>query len=116
LVPRFLIVPAEREQASEVLLAAATRALTTSTSDTVPSWIGDLRLVVEPRLANGQVFLAADSSQIDTLELGLLEGNEDGPTLETERTFLVDTQRYKVRHVFAPKFLDWRGIVKQPVT
>lgn len=117
LVPRFLIVPAEREQASEVLLAAATRTITTApAADTVPAWIGDLRLVVEPRLANGAVFLAADAMQIDTLELGLLEANQDGPTIETERTFTIDTQRFKVRHVFAPKFLDWRGIVKQPVT
>ncbi|MGH8698097.1 MAG: prohead protease/major capsid protein fusion protein [Burkholderiales bacterium] len=117
LVPRFLIVPAEREQASEVLLAAATRTITTApSSDTVPSWIGDLRLVVEPRLANGAVYLAADPPQIDTCELGLLEANQDGPTVETEREFIVDTQRYKVRHVFAAKFLDWRGIVKQPLS
>jgi hypothetical protein len=116
LVPRFLIVPAEREQQSELLLAAASRTLTTAATDVVPGWIGDLRLVVEPTLANGAVYLAASPEQIDTLELGLLEGNEDGPTLETERTFVVDTQRYKVRHVFCPKFLDWRGIVKQPIT
>jgi len=40
----------------------------------------------------------------------------DVPTIETERTFHIDIQRYKVRHVFAPKLLDWRGIVKRPVS
>jgi hypothetical protein len=48
--------------------------------------------------------------------LGLLEENMDGPVIQSERGFTIDTQKYKVRHVFAPKFLDWRGIVKQPIT
>jgi hypothetical protein len=116
LAPRFLIVPAEREDPAERLIAAAGRTIVSSADDTVTRWIASLDLAVEPRLADGAVYLAASSSQIDTVELGLLMGNEDGPTFETEREFVRDVQRWKIRHVFAAKFLDWRGIVKQPVS
>jgi hypothetical protein len=75
-----------------VLLAAATRTITT-TAAVMPEWIGNLQLVVEPRLADGAVYLAADTAQIDTVELGLLEENEDGPTLQEEREFVRDIIR-----------------------
>lgn len=114
LVPRFLIVPSERETAAEVILANATRR--TSTEKTTPEWISSLELVVEPRLANTAGFLAADASQIDTVELGLLEDNVGGPALEEEQGFRVDAQRWKVRHVCGVKALDWRGLVKLPIT
>jgi HK97 family phage prohead protease len=114
LVPRYLIVPSERETAAEVILANATRRVTTE--KTTPEWIASLQLVIEPRLANTGVFLAADPAQIDTCELGLLEENMAGPTLEEDREFRQDVQNFKVRHVFGAKFLDWRGMVKMPVT
>ena len=34
--------------------------------------------------------------EIDTVELGLLMGNENSPTFETEREFVRDVQRWKV--------------------
>jgi HK97 family phage prohead protease len=115
LAPRFLIVPAEREHQAELLMAAASRTITSAATDTVPSWIGDLRLVVEPRLANGAVYLAASPEQIDTVELGLLQENMGGPTLTQDTEFVRDITRFKARHVFGVKALDWRGLVKQPV-
>jgi hypothetical protein len=114
LVPRFLIVPAEKEQAAEILLANASRRVTAEKS--APEWISNLELVVEPRLASTGVYLATDSSQIDHCELGLLEENLNGPMLEEEEAFGRDERRWKVRHVFGAKFLDWRGIVKMVVT
>lgn len=114
LVPRFLIVPAERETAAEVILANATRRMTTE--KTTPEWIANLELVVEPRLANTAVYLAADPNQIDTVELGLLEENLNGPHIETEQGFGTDEAKWKVRHAAGAKVLDWRGLVKMPVT
>lgn len=113
LVPRYLIVPSEREHTAETLLAAAARAITT-VDDSTPRWISSLELVVEPRLANTAVYLAADSSQIDHCELGLLEENFGGPTITEDRSeeFRSDVFSWKVRHVFGAKFLDWRGIVR----
>ena len=117
LVPRFLIVPVEREHTAEVLLAQAARSVTTVDSAT-PQWISSLELVVEPRLADGAFYLAADSGQIDTCELGLLEENFAGPTITEDRgeDFRRDVIGWKVRHVIGAKFLDWRGIVKQPLS
>lgn len=114
LVPKFLIVPAEKEQAAEILLANASRKVTSEKA--TAEWVASLQLVVEPRLASTGVFLAADPSQIDTCELGLLEENIDGPHIETEQKFDTDESRWKVRHAAGAKFLDYRGIVKMVVT
>ncbi len=80
---------------------------------------GASKLVVEPRLAATGVFLAADNAQIDTFELGLLdEDYEGGPLVEEElpSEFRKDVRRWKVRHVFGAKVLDWRGMVRMVVT
>lgn len=113
LAPRFWIVPAERETAAEQILSNATRR--TSTEKTTPEWIASLELVVEPRLANTAAYLAADASQVDTVELGLLEENMGGPVLDEDQEFARDERRWKVRHVFGSKALDWRGLVKLPI-
>lgn len=115
LVPRYLIVPAEHEDEAERLIAAAGRMIVASTDDTVTRWIANLDMVVEPRLASGAVYLAASAEQIDTVELGMLEENMDGPMIQEDREFLRDIIRWKVRHVFGAKFLDWRGVVKMPI-
>ncbi len=114
LVPKFLIVPAEKEQAAEVLLANASRR--TTSEKATAEWVSSLTLVVEPRLPSTGVFLAADSAQIDTFELGLLEENVAGPHIETEQGFDTDESRWKIRHTAGVKALDHRGLIKMVVT
>ena len=46
----------------------------------------------------------------------MLTENLNGPTLAQDTEFVRDIQRYKCRHVFGVKALDWRGLVKQPVS
>jgi phage head maturation protease len=124
LVPRTLLVPAEHEHAAELLLAAASRIIngtnTTTASASVdavaPAWISGLTLAVEPRLSANAAYLIADHSQVDHCEIGFLEENLNGPVVEEEKSFNVDEQRWKIRHVFGTKFLDWRGIVKMPIS
>lgn len=119
LQPVSLIVPAEKEQAAEVLVANAARppANAAGSDRSVPAWISSLQVVVEPRLASTGVFLAASPSQADHFELGLLESNYgSGPTVEEDREFRKDTFQWKVKHVFGVKATDWRGIVKAVVT
>ncbi len=115
LVPRFMLVPPELETEAEILLASATRHVTSTNEANTPQWLQKLSLVVEPRLAFDAFYLAADSSQVDTAELGLLEENFNGPTLDEEREFGIDSYAWKVRHVAGAKFLDWRGMVKVPL-
>lgn len=112
LIPKFLIAPAEREHEAEVLLAAATRHVTTATEAETPKWLANLELVVEPRLADDAVYLAADSAQIDTFELGTMAGH---PAFFEEQAFNVDSRAWKARHVVGVKALDWRGLVKLPI-
>jgi phage major head subunit gpT-like protein len=116
LTPRFLIVPPDHEDATERLISAAGRLVVDAAANVVTQWIGGLELVVEPRLASGAIYLAAGSDQIDTFELGLLGENEDGPTIIEDREFVIDIIRWKVRHVFGVKALDWRGLVKMPIS
>jgi phage head maturation protease len=114
LVPKFLIVPPERETAAEILLANASRRTTSEKS--TAEWISNLELVVEPRLASTAAYLAADAAQVDTIEMGLLEENIGGPHLETEQGFGTDESRWKIRHTAGVKALDHRGLVKMPVS
>lgn len=124
LVPRFLIVPAESETLAEQVLTAATR----HTLDTIatnqrkiesqtPEWISRLTLVVDPRLnASYGFYLAAGYDQVDTVELATLAADEGGPVLEEQNEFDRDAKHYKVRHTFVAKAIDWKGLVRVPVS
>jgi hypothetical protein len=112
LMPRFLIVPAEREDAAERPIAASGRLIVSAADDTVTKWISNLTLVIEPRLADARRRAPTRSTRASWL----LEANQDRPAIMTDVEFVKDVQRWKVRHVFGAKFLDWRGIVKQPLT
>jgi hypothetical protein len=116
LAPRFLIVSPEHETTAEQLLASATRVRTGSMeagSDAArPEWIGSLTLVVEPRLSEDYAYLATMPTQVDTIELGVLEENLNGPTMDREDTFVQDRIAWKVRHVFGAKALDFRGLAR----
>lgn len=126
LAPRVLLVPAELESQAEKIIAASTiHAAKTgnTTSDgtdspgidaLTPAWIRGLELVVESRLPAGAAYLLASSQQIDTAELAYLE-EDGGPVVEEEAEFKRDVRAYKVRSVFAARFLDWRGAVKVPI-
>ncbi|MCY1077410.1 prohead protease/major capsid protein fusion protein [Archangium lansingense] len=112
LAPRFIICCPEDETTLDALLASTTRTKTSDTEADRPDWIGKLIPVIEPRLSVGAFFIAADSSQIDTITLALLEENASGPVIEEESEFNRDAHRMKVRHVAGAKALDWRGVVR----
>lgn len=116
LPPRFLLVAPEHEQAAEVLLAAAARSLSQgSDNELTPPWLANLQLVVEARLADSAVYLLTSPDTVDTLERAWLEA-DGGPVVKEEDGFGTDTRDYKVRHVFAARWLDWRGAVKLPIS
>lgn len=117
LQPRYLIVPVELETDAETLLATSARAVAQGTGGGVlPAWIGGLQLVVEPRLAGSAFFLAAGAEQVDTLEVAGLAADAGKPVVEEENEFVRDAKAWKIRHVVAAAFTDWRGIVKVPVS
>lgn len=122
--PAFLIVPAESETLAEQILATASRHTVDAVSTTgrkvegpPPEWISKLQLVVEPRLnASYGFYVAASYNQIDTVELATLEADGGAPVVEEENEFNVDAKNYKVRHVFVAKAIDWKGLVRVPVS
>lgn len=115
LSPSYLIVPAALEQTAYQL----------TSSNYVPSTKAEvnefrqggrtaLTPIVEPVLdANSATawYLAASSSQVDTVEYCYLDGAE-GPVIESEVGFETDGVSYKCRLDFAAKALDFRGLHK----
>jgi hypothetical protein len=55
--------------------------------------------------------LAASNSQVDTVEITFLEG-EQSPVLENEWDFDKDVYKYKVRQTFGVAPIDFRGLYK----
>lgn len=114
LVPKYIIVDPDQETALDKLLTLVTRRVLTVDA-AQPEWIGNLEKVVEPRLDGSAFYLAASAGQIDHCELGLLEEQGGTPYVEAQQEFKADVYKWKVRHTFGAKFLDWRGIVKVPL-
>lgn len=122
--PRYLVVPAAiSATALQVVGSIADPSVGGSAagnSNTLniygPNGSRPLQVVVEPVLDGSSTtawYLAADTSQIDTVEITFLQG-EESPVLENEWDFKKDGYRYKVRQTFAAKAIDFRGLYKNP--
>lgn len=73
-----------------------------------------LKVIVEPLLDGNSStawYLAANNSQVDTVEITFLEG-EQSPVLENEWDFDKDVYKYKVRQTFGVAPIDYRGLYK----
>lgn len=111
LSPRYLIVPAALETVAWE--HTSPNVFPTKSGDANP-FLGELVTVVESRLdANSSTawYLAADTSQVDTIEYCYLEGN-DGVYIETRQGFDGDGMEIKARLDFAAKAIDYRGLYK----
>jgi len=111
---KYLIVPAAIETVAEQFVTQ-TNIIYTKNSDYNP-FANKLQVIAEPRLDAASLiswYLAADPSQIDTVEYCFLEGQE-GVYLESRLGFDVDGLELKARLDFAAKAIDWRGFWKNP--
>ena len=122
IVPKFLIVPPSLSATADELVTSLTpptvggSAVGTSGTNNIygPNGKRRLTVVVEPVLeAASSVawYLAADNSQVDTVEVTFLEG-EQSPVLENEWDFDKDVYKYKVRQTFGVAPIDYRGLYK----
>lgn len=110
LTPKYLLVPAALETVALQLKAQITAA---KTSDVNP-YASSFEVITEPLLdaaSTTNFFMAADPSQIDTIEYAYLEG-ETTPYLESREGFTRDGVEFKVRHDFVAKAIDFRGLAK----
>jgi ATP-dependent protease ClpP protease subunit len=109
--PRHLIVPPKLERTAQKITSPDFVAAKQSATNNVDR---TLNLVVEPRLQDASTtawFMAADPSQIDTIEVGYLQGNE-GIYTESKAGFETDGVVVKARHVVGTKAIDHRGLYK----
>lgn len=109
---KYLIVPAALETLADQLVSTA---LLASASSSVNPFAGRLQVIAEPRLDDNSLtawYLGADPGQVDMLEVAYLDGEGDGPMVETRIGFDVDGLEIKARHDFAAKVIDHRGLYK----
>lgn len=118
IIPRFLIVT-PRYSATALELISSTSYNAANNNEGVTNIYGlnprrPLEVVVEPVLQGSSAtnwFLAADPSQVDTVELTFLSG-EESPIVESEWDFETDTYKNKIRQTFGVKAIDWRGLYR----
>jgi len=115
LAPSALIVPAALEQTAYQLTSSQyTPATKAEVNEFRQGGRTSVDPIVEPILdANSSTawYLAANNSQVDTVEYCWLDGAE-GPVVESEMGFEVDGVTFKCREDFAAKVIDFRGLYK----
>jgi len=120
--PRFLIVPAAISHTAlqfvNSIADPGAGGNVAGNSNTLniygPQGMRNLQVIIEPQLDASSAsvwYLAADSAQIDTVELTFLQG-EESPVLESEWNIKNDTWLYKIRQTFAAKAIDFRGLYR----
>lgn len=111
LTPRFLIVPAALEPTAKQFVSSLVDP--SKSNGTLNPYAGAFEVISTARLdATSAVayYLAASYTQIDTVELGFLEGSPE-PVLAQESDFDTEARKFRVRHTVAAKAIDWRGLV-----
>lgn len=115
LAPSYLVVPAALEQTAYQLTSSN---YTPSTKAEVNEFRAGGRTaltpIVEPILDGSSAkawYLAAATSQVDTVEYCYLDGAE-GPVIESQAGFETDGVNWKCRLDFAAKAIDSRGLYK----
>jgi len=115
LVPAYLIVPSDLEQAAYGF----------TSSNYAPTKLDDVnefrvggRTAVEPiveplldEVSTAAWFMAARSGQIDTVEYAYVDGSE-GVRIETFASEDIDGVKVRATLDFAAKVIDWRGLGK----
>ncbi len=116
IVPRYLIVPAALETTAEQLLASLVDPTKSNATPNLDFIRGLITLVVDARLDADSTtawYLAADSTQVDTIERAYLEGQR-GVSYEERPGWEIDGMEVKARLDFAAKAIDHRGLLKNP--
>lgn len=114
LTPATLIVPTAIETTAEQLISSIVDP--TKSNATPNPFSNGLNIVAEARLdANSATawYLAASPSDIDTIEVCFLEG-EQMPRFERKLDFDTESLQMKVAHTVSAKAIDYRGLYKNP--
>jgi hypothetical protein len=111
ITPDVLIVGPDKEAEANKYTSA--QFVAAKAADINPNFNTTLEVVVDARITGNQWFMATRPTRVDTIEYTYLEDEEEIFT-EQRTGFEVDGLETKVRHVFAAKAIDWRGLYKNP--
>ncbi|SDU38387.1 ClpP-like prohead protease/major capsid protein fusion protein [Desulfobacula phenolica] len=114
--PAFLAVPVAQETKADIILRSAALPTADMSSGVHNPWAGKLTPISEPRLDDVSAkawYLIGDPSQVDTIEVAYLDGNEQ-PYTEEQALFERDAVGYKIRHDVGVGVMDDKGLFKNP--
>lgn len=107
LMPSFIITgPTQKIAAMKALTGVSP-----NQASQVNPFANAYQLIVDQRITGNDYFLSASPNVIDTIEYGYLAG-QSGPQISTREGFNIDGMEIKLRHDFAAKAIDHRGLVK----
>jgi phage major head subunit gpT-like protein len=114
LSPKYLVVPPEIMTAANQFVSTA---LLATQSSNINPFAGRLTVIADARLSANSAtawYLSAEPSQIDTVELATLEG-EQGPLVTVDQNHKTPgTVRIICEHSAGASALDFRGLYKNP--
>jgi hypothetical protein len=118
LTPSFLIVPPGYSATALEIVTSQSYNAANNNEGVVNIYgvngVRPLQVVVEPILHAASTtnwYLAANTNQVDTVELAFLSG-EESPVLTSEQDFDTDCYKYNVRQTFGVAAIDWRGLFR----
>lgn len=110
---RYLLIPPELRWQAQVITQS--QLATGTPNNDINPLAGAIVPIVVPQLTLGyQWYLLADPSQIESIEVGFLNGREEPELLVQDNpaagnVFTNDEISYKVRHIYGAGWLDYRG-------
>lgn len=114
LPPRYLLAgPDKEQQAYQFTSSQFVPAQSANVNEFRQGGRTALEPIIDNEVTGNQWYLAADSSDCDTVEYTYLDGAE-GVYLESMVGFKIDGVELKARLDFAAKVIDFRGLQKNP--
>lgn len=110
LTPKFLLISPELETLARQILYSDTD-ITAANPGVINPFKGAFEPVIIPHITDWSWYLAASASEIDTVEVAFLNGQQS-PTIEQMPGWNTDGMEYKVRVDFGVWCYEYRGMYK----
>lgn len=107
LAPKYMICGPQSEVTARKYLAQISPTAATN----VNVFSGSLELIIDSEISTNDFYFAADQSNIPTVVLYHLEG-EENPRVENRINWETESVELKVAHAAVAKAVDYRGLVK----
>ncbi len=110
---RYLLIPPELRWQAQVITQS--QYATGTPNNDINPLAGAIVPIVVPQFTIGyQWYLLADPSQVESIEVGFLNGREEPELLVQDsptagNVFTNDQISYKIRHIFGAGWIDYRG-------